>query len=85
MKMQKVIRCFTDWRAINTLFLAGIWSEPHGVHKVCESQHFPGALHTIQIAGFAFQYNSKHSGCSLGACSLVRECASYGVSSREKE
>ncbi len=62
MKMQKVIRVFQlIGGAIITLFLAGILV-PSLMGSTRSANHsiFPGALHTIQIAGFAFQYRLQN-------------------------
>ena len=62
MKMQKVIRVFQlIGGAIITLFLAGILV-PSLMGSTRSANHsiFPGSLHTIQIAGFAFQYKLQN-------------------------
>ncbi len=62
MKMQKVIRVFQlIGGAIITLFLAGILVPSlMGSTRSANHSTFPGALHTIQIAGFAFQYKLQN-------------------------
>ncbi len=62
MKMQKVIRVSQlIGGAIITLFLAGILV-PSLMGSTRSANHsiFPGSLHTIQIAGFAFQYKLQN-------------------------
>ena len=60
--MQKAIRVFQLFSGlIITLFLAGILV-PSLMGSTRSSNHgiFPGSLHTIKIAGFAFQYKLQN-------------------------
>src|SRR5882762_7724486 len=80
-------RVSTDWRGdYHAVPCGDPGSEPHGVHKVCESQHLSGRpAHDPDRRVCLPIYTPKHSGCSLGHALWCGECASYGVSSREKE
>ena len=62
MKMQKAIRVFQLFSGlIITLFLAGILV-PSLMGSTRSANHgiFPGSLHTIKIAGLAFQYKLQN-------------------------